>query len=102
MQTMDYFIFPSLYEGLGLVLVEAQANGLKCFTSKGVVPEEVKIINELEFINLSNTAQEWAKLIPKKMMPRIDSYYQLRKKEYLIDEIVGILEDKYISENKEG
>ena len=27
---MDMFVFPSLYEGLGMVLVEAQINGLPC------------------------------------------------------------------------
>ncbi len=32
----DVFLFPSLYEGLGIVAVEAQASGLKCIASTGV------------------------------------------------------------------
>lgn len=35
----DYFIFPSNYEGLGIVLIEAQAMQVKCFASSAVPPE---------------------------------------------------------------
>ena len=35
MQAMDLFVFPSESEGLGLVLIEAQAAGLPCYTSEG-------------------------------------------------------------------
>lgn len=35
MQAMDLFLFPSLFEGLPVVLVEAQAAGLRCITSTG-------------------------------------------------------------------
>lgn len=60
MQAMDLFLLPSHFEGLGVVLVEAQANGLHCFASKDVIPEEVKISNLLEFLPLSCSAKEWA------------------------------------------
>ena len=33
---MDLFLFPSLFEGLGIVLLEAQANGLPCLVSDGI------------------------------------------------------------------
>jgi len=39
MQAMDCFVFPSLYEGLPLTLIEAQAAGLYCLVSDGVPPE---------------------------------------------------------------
>lgn len=37
----DCFVFPSLYEGLSVVAVEVQANGLKAFLSDTVSPETV-------------------------------------------------------------
>ena len=39
---MDVFIFPSLYEGLGIVMIEAQATGLPCIASTSV-PREVDL-----------------------------------------------------------
>lgn len=46
MQAFDLFLFPSLYEGLGIVLIEAQASGLKCFASD-TIPKNVKISDNL-------------------------------------------------------
>ena len=41
---MDVFLFPSLYEGLGMVAIEAQVNGLKCVASKHV-PKDADVGN---------------------------------------------------------
>ena len=48
----DYFIFPSLYEGLGIVLIEAQYSGLNCLVSPNV-PKEAKISNNFKVKELS-------------------------------------------------
>ncbi len=60
---MDAFVFPSKYEGLGLVLVEAQAAGLPCFFSD-VVPYEADIVPELvNRLLLTSPAWIWAAVI---------------------------------------
>lgn len=60
---MDMFLFPSLFEGLGLVLVEAQAAGLPCVCSD-VIPEEADVVPELiTRISLAKSPAEWARAI---------------------------------------
>lgn len=49
MKEADLFLFPSYYEGLGIVLIEAQATGLHCMVSKAI-PEEADLGN-IEYIN---------------------------------------------------
>lgn len=55
----DIFLFPSLYEGLGIVLLEAQANGLPILSSD-VVPKEVKVTDFLRFASLNKNEKLWA------------------------------------------
>ncbi|MGI5990075.1 MAG: glycosyltransferase [Lachnospiraceae bacterium] len=62
MQAFDIFIFPSLYEGLGIVGIEAQAAGLPVIASKSI-PKEINVLGNVEFINLNEGPQEWAKAI---------------------------------------
>ena len=59
---MDVFCFPSLWEGLGIVLLEAQYNGLPCVVSD-VVPKEAEISNGINRMNLNTSVQEWAKAL---------------------------------------
>jgi glycosyltransferase involved in cell wall biosynthesis len=62
---MDIFILPSFYEGLGLVLIEAQAAGLPCIFSDAV-PNEAEVITELtERLSLRDGARNWAKTVLK-------------------------------------
>jgi glycosyltransferase involved in cell wall biosynthesis len=63
MRAMDVFVFPSQYEGLGLVLLEAQASGLPCVLAEGL-PREVDIVAELIYrLPLTAPAATWASVI---------------------------------------
>jgi glycosyltransferase involved in cell wall biosynthesis len=57
---MDCFIFPSRYEGLGLVLVEAQAAGLPCLISDRVPSEAIVDASRVRVLPLERSPVEWA------------------------------------------
>jgi glycosyltransferase involved in cell wall biosynthesis len=59
MSAMDKFLFPSLWEGLGIVLIEAQANGLPCICSEEIPQEAICSPSTICFY-LKNSAQDWA------------------------------------------
>lgn len=60
---MDVFLFPSLFEGLGLAVVEAQAAGLPCFIS-AAVPHEAAVTAQLvRRFTADASAKEWAEAI---------------------------------------
>lgn len=64
LQVMDIFVFPSLFEGLGIAVIEAQAGGLPCITSEEI-PEEACIPGKVERISLKSPADHWAKQVLK-------------------------------------
>ena len=59
---MDVFLLPSLYEGLPVVGVEAQANGLLCIFSYDMT-KETKVLDSAKFMSLCKPTQEWANII---------------------------------------
>lgn len=61
-QVMDVFCLTSRFEGLGIVLVEAQSAGLPCIASD-TVPNEVAITPLLQTINRNSESEDWAQKI---------------------------------------
>ena len=57
-QAMDVFCFPSVYEGLGMVAIEAQASGLAVIASKEV-PEEAIIRKSSIRLDLNDSQSTW-------------------------------------------
>lgn len=58
-QAMDVFVFPSLFEGLGIVAIEAQAAGVPIVCSEGL-PPETDITPIYRKLLLSDGAEKWA------------------------------------------
>lgn len=63
LHSMDVFVFPSLYEGLGLVLLEAQACGTSCVVSENIQPEADLDLGLVTKLQLSEGADRWAEKI---------------------------------------
>lgn len=59
LNAMDVFVFPSISEGFGIALIEAQANGLPCLVSEAITEEAVINENTVR-LNLEDSAEKWA------------------------------------------
>ena len=72
-QVFDVFCLPSLYEGLPVVGVEAQATGLLCFFSDNVT-KDIKLLNTTKIFSLQKKATYWSTEI-------IGSYKKFQRKD---------------------
>lgn len=64
---MDAFVLTSIYEGLPVTGIEAQANGLNCFFSDSIT-NEVKINNNVFFLSLNDSPSIWAAAINDELL----------------------------------
>lgn len=56
----DFFLFPSVFEGLGIAGLEAQAAGLPALASAGVIPQDIAVTDRLRFYPLEKGPEAWA------------------------------------------
>lgn len=96
MQGMDLFLFPSLYEGLGNVIVESQAVGLRSVVSDAV-PSEVKMTSLVDTISLNEKVEKWAETVLqyRNKYERVDTHTALIKHGYEIKSATIELENYY-------
>lgn len=62
LSAMDTFVFPSLYEGMPLSVIEVQTNGLPCVMSDRV-PQDVVLTDLIRSLSLKESEDVWVEAI---------------------------------------
>ena len=101
LQGMDIFLFPSIWEGLGISCIEAQASGLPTLCSD-TIPHEAKATDNCVFLKLNDTdawcdsIEDSIKMIKSPDYVRPDNYENIRKAGYDICESASELCKLYL------
>ena len=86
-------MFPSLFEGLPVVLIEAQANGLPCIVSDTVASES-NVTGSISYLSLNDDIKHWTNEIENKRKVRSKQFNALTQ--YDIDKEANKLEEIYL------
>lgn len=99
LKAMDVFIFPSIYEGLGLVMLEAQASGIPCVVSEAIPPEADLGLGLVTKLSLEDDVDRWINEILKSYGKKINDKNCIIKafeqNEYSIDKNMEKLKNIY-------
>ncbi len=99
MQVCNFFLFPSLFEGFSVALIEAQASGMHSFISDGIPQESILIPNNVSVLPLKNPASHWAKHITTHVLqhPERDNnaYMKIKEAGYDVNDNVHLLYKEY-------
>jgi glycosyltransferase EpsF len=95
-QAFDVLCLPSLYEGLPVVGVEAQAAGLLCFFSDEMT-KETKALNSTIFMSLSDSSKVWSNniIVKYSKTKRKDTKKEMSLKKFNINEEANKLVNRY-------
>lgn len=103
LQAMDVFVFPSLYEGLGISVIEAQAAGLPCVISDCIPDDCIVTEGLVKKVPLNSSSIQWANEIMKlKGIHREDRIDEVRNTGYDILDAARKLEKFYLNKYAEG
>ena len=98
LMSADVFLFPSLYEGLGIALLEAQAADLICVVSD-TIPELAVLTEKVRSVNLTESASVWGDIVEEMMgkyTVRRDRSELFTEKGYDINAQIKVLESFYM------
>lgn len=100
-QVMDIFVLPSLFEGLPVVGVEAQAAGLPLLTSN-VVTSELQITNLVDMLPLNASVDVWAAHIDNmiRKMKRRNTLEEMERCGFDIRDTAADLQEFYLEHSK--
>lgn len=102
LQAMDVFVFPSVFEGLPVSVIEAQAAGLPCLISDKV-PIECKITDLVRQVPLDAGAEAWAVGAGEaELEARRDTLKEIRAAGFDIRENAHWLQCFYMENDREG
>jgi len=79
MNMFDVFVMPSLYEGLPVTLIEAQAAGTPCIISDNITREVDMGLNLVEFVSLDSPVETWIDKIIEKAGKRCRDFDKIRE-----------------------
>lgn len=95
-QAFDIFLFPSLFEGLSVALIEAQAAGIPCVVSENISPQTI-ITDIVEKLPIDKGVSCWIeKLKEKETAERYDNYESVVEAKFDIESNVKWLTDYYL------
>ncbi|MDD5973763.1 MAG: glycosyltransferase [Spirochaetales bacterium] len=101
LNAMDFFVFPSLYEGYPISIVEAQCNGLPVLLSNSIT-KTAKLLDSVTFMELNQGADMWASFIKEnincKRVP--NSYSEILKAGYDINDTAEAMRQLYIGDRR--
>lgn len=94
LMAFDMLIFPSFFEGMPNVIIEAQATGLKCVLSDSIT-HEAEITNLLTYLSLNSSAKEWADTLLGGVEYERKSYEkEFSENGYIMQDVIDLYTEK--------